>query len=136
LSAADRLAARAKAFAARVLTFVNGLPHDYRSDGVLKQLINSSGSVSANYHASRRSRSRREYVAKLGVVAEEADETEHWLQVLTIAGAITTAAPQEELAFLLDEATQLRAIFVASFRTARANYERENPRRKKKDTQG
>jgi four helix bundle protein len=74
--------------------------------------------VSANYHAASRSRSRREWIAKLGVVLEEADEAEHWLDVLQGAG-IGCGGEQD---WLRDEASQLRAIFYRSVQTSRANH--------------
>jgi four helix bundle protein len=64
----------------------------------------------------------RIYFAKLGVAAEEANETEHWLAVIRDARLISTAAGLKELNWLLDESRQLRAILVASVRTARANH--------------
>jgi four helix bundle protein len=77
---------------------------------------------SANDHAARRARSRAEFIAKLGVAAEEADETEHWLAVIAGSYIISTTAGLRELAYLSDESAQLRAILVASVRTARANH--------------
>ena len=74
--------------------------------------------MSANYYATCRSRSRAEFVAKLGVVLEEADETEHWLDVLRFG----ELASGPELEWLRNESRELRAVFNASVKTARANY--------------
>src|SRR6266850_1922801 len=81
-SQADELRARARRFAVRILRFVRTLPRDPATDAVVRQLARSSTSVSANYRAAGRARSRAEFIAKVGVVAEEADEAEHWLAVL------------------------------------------------------
>ena len=87
-----------------------------------RQLLSSATSVSANYHATGRSRSRAEFVAKLGIVLEEADESEHWLDVM----AQTDIARGAELDWLRDESRQLRAIFAQSVKTARTNHRRRN----------
>jgi four helix bundle protein len=84
-------------------------------------LAKSGGGTSANYHASCRGRSRAEFIAKLGVTVEEADESEHWLRIL-IESDVGTGA---ELDFLYNESCELRAIFKASYDTARANYARQ-----------
>ena len=97
------------------------MPRDPASQVIAKQLTASGTSQSANYHSARRGRSRDEFIAKLGVAAEEADETEHWLEVIRDAHIISTAAGLRELDSLADESRQLRAILVASVRTARAN---------------
>ena len=73
--------------------------------------------MAANYRATSRSRSRDEWVAKLGVVAEEADEAVHWLE-FTLAGRL---AAQDSVEPLLAEAIELRAIFAASYATSRRN---------------
>ncbi|MDP2391153.1 MAG: four helix bundle protein, partial [Acidobacteriota bacterium] len=76
-------------------------------------------SVGANYRAACRARSRAEFVAKLGLVVEEIDEAVYWLELLTRGGLAVPAT----LEGLLDEAQQLRAIFAASYGTARKNYQ-------------
>ena len=76
--------------------------------------------MAANYHSAGRARSRAEFIARLGVVADEADETEGWLVMLKEAGL--TSGP--ELDWLLHESRQLRAIFVQAVKTARANHNR------------
>jgi len=115
---ADGLRARAKEFAVRILRFVRKLPRDPSHDAVASQLAKSGPSVSANYHSAGRSRSRAEFIARLGVVVEEADESVHWLGVLKETGLAEGA----ELESLLDEGKQLRAIFLASLATARRNH--------------
>ena len=86
--------------------------------------MRSGTGESANYQSARRARSRREFIAKLGVAAEEADETEHWLAVIKNSDIVTSSVGLKELDWLADEASQLRAILVQSVRTARANHRR------------
>lgn len=80
-----------------------------------KQLLRSGTSVAANYRATNRARSHAEFIAKIGVVVEEADETVFWLELLARAGTVSP----EELMSLISEARQLLAIFAASQQTAR-----------------
>ena len=119
---ANVLAARLKRFATRIVIFARAMPRDPSSEVLARQLTGSGTAQSANYHAARRGRSRAEFIAKLGVAAEEADETEHWLTVIAGAHIISTSAGLRELDWLADESRQLRAILVASVRTARANH--------------
>ena len=110
-----------KHFAVRVLQFVQTLPQHTAASAVARQLARSGTSISANYQAACRGRSRDEFIAKLGVVLEEASETEQWLEILQ-ESRISTA---DELGALLDEARQLRAIIQQSVITARRNHPRK-----------
>jgi len=105
------------------------MPRESLTEPVLRQLVKSATGESANYCAARRGRSRKEFIAKLGLVVEEADETEHWLFVLEAARLPMDRDSVNELAWLKDEAGQLRAIFVASLKTARYNYRNRKTRR-------
>jgi four helix bundle protein len=122
VSKANELAERLKRFATRIVIFARAMPRDPSSDVIARQLTGSGTAQSANYHSARRGRSRAEFIAKLGVAAEEADETEHWLAVIHDAHIISTTAGLRELAWLIDESRQLRAILVASVKTSRANH--------------
>jgi four helix bundle protein len=119
---ANQMGDRLKRFATRVVKFARGLPKDAASDAIARQLTKSGTSEAANYHAARRGRSRDEFIAKLAVAAEEADETENWFRIITDAHIVSTAKGLQELDWLADESRQLRAILVASVRTARANH--------------
>ena len=79
-----------------------------------RQLLRSATSVAANYRAACRARSRKEFVSKISIVLEEADETEFWIELLIDARLADAERTQD----LLDEAGQLVAIFVATRRTA------------------
>jgi four helix bundle protein len=91
------------------------------------QLKASSSSAAANHRAARKARSRREFVAKIGVAQEEADEAVFWLEHLVATGS--TAEP--EAAPLLQEARELAAILTRSYTTARAGLapDKAKPRR-------
>ena len=80
-----------------------------------RQLLRSATSVGANYRAARRARSRRDFIAKMGIVEEEADESAYWLDLSADARLGDVAVLHE----LRREAGELLAIAVASIRTAR-----------------
>src|SRR3989442_310971 len=106
---------RTQAFAVRTIRLVQTLPRSRASDVIGHQLLRSGTSVAANYRAARRARSRKEFLAKMGIVEEEADESAFWLALLVDADLL----PASEVVDLKDEAQQLVAITVASIRTAR-----------------
>jgi len=106
---------RAKAFAVGVIRLVQDLPRDRAADVIGHQLLRAGTSVAANYRSARRARSRREFLAKMGIVEEEADESSFWLELLVQARLVTSDRVLE----LRREAGQLVAITVASIHTAR-----------------
>ena len=106
---------RTQAFALAVVGLVEDLPHGRSADAIGNQLLRSGTSVGANYRAACRSRSRREFLAKLGIVEEEADETQFWLDLIIARGLADT----DRVVKLREEARQLVAIVVTSIRTAR-----------------
>ena len=73
---------RTKQFALRAIKLVDSLPQRRTADVIGKQLLRSATSVGANYRAAIRSRSRADFVAKMGIIAEECDETAYWIEVL------------------------------------------------------
>ena len=106
---------RTKAFALDIVRLVQGLPRDRAADVIGRQLLRAGTSVAANYRSARRARSRREFLAKLGIVEEEADESQFWLD-LVVERRLGDAA---RVSGLREEARQLVAIVVSSIRTAR-----------------
>ncbi|MEO7660509.1 MAG: four helix bundle protein [Pyrinomonadaceae bacterium] len=109
------LVVRTKKFALRVIKLVDALPNTLVGRTIGGQLIRSGTSVSANYRAAGRGRSKAEFIAKLGIVEEEADESCHWLEII-----IETKLMDERLVIdLLREANEITAIMAASKRTAR-----------------
>jgi len=111
----DKLKLRTKRFALSLIRVFRGLPKTDEARLIGKQLIRSATSVAANYRAAGRARSRAEFIAKIGTVVEEADETVFWIEMLTEAEIVTPAATRDRLG----EANELLAIFAASQRTAR-----------------
>lgn len=108
---------RTKAFALRVLRVFRSLPESREGRILGQQLLRAATSVAANYRAACRARSTRDFISKLGIVEEEADECLFWLEFLADAGIVEAT----KLKDLLSEASQLTAIFVASRRTAKNN---------------
>ena len=113
---AEQIKRRAKQFALRIIRLFRALPRAAEAQVIGRQLLRSGTAVAANYRAVCRARSKAEFVAKTGVVVEEADETVFWLEMLVEAGIIRAS----RLEPLLKEANELLAIFAASQRTARA----------------
>ena len=113
----EQLRDRTKAFAVRIVRLYRSLP--YRADAQVlgKQLLRCGTAVAANYRAACRSRSRAEWLAKIGIVLEEADESVFWLEMLSDCEVV----PLEKLKLLIGEAHELSAIFTASRRTAKSN---------------
>ena len=107
---------RTKGFAVRIVRLYRSLPRTVDAQVLGKQVIRCGTAVAANYRAACRSRSRAEWIAKIGVVVEEADETVFWLEMLADCGIVK----RERLTSLLEEAHELSAIFTASQHTAKA----------------
>ncbi len=107
---ADELKIRTKKFALRVIKLFQALPRTEESRTLGKQLLRSSTSVAANYRAVCRSRSKAEFMARLGIVVEEIDETVFWLELLVESGILSGT----RLESLQREANELLAIFVSS----------------------
>jgi four helix bundle protein len=112
----QELKARTKAFALRVIRMSQALPRTREANVIGSQILRSATSLAANYRAAGRSRSKAEFLAKIGVVVEEADETVFWLEMLADSGIVQS----KKLENMLDEANQLVATFAASRRTGRA----------------
>jgi len=102
-------------YALRILRLVESLPKSETNRILGKQLLRSGTSVGANSRAARRSRSRAEFVSKLGIVEEEADESLFWIELLTAAGKV----PEGKIESLKKETNEILAITVASIKTAR-----------------
>jgi four helix bundle protein len=107
---------RTKAFALRVIRMSDGLPKTRSGNVIGNQILRSATGMAANYRAAGRSRSKAEFIAKIGVVIEEADETVFWLEMLQDSGIVKPT----KLDGMLDEANQLLAVFTASRRTAKS----------------
>ena len=113
----DELKTRTKRFALRVMTLIEALPNSVRGRVIANQIMRSAPSVGANYRAACRARSRAEFISKIGVVEEEADETAFWLELITES----KIRRPKRIALSLDEANELVAIMAASRKSAIAN---------------
>ena len=112
---AEELKARTKQFAIRVITMFRALPRTEEARLIGRQVLRSGTAVAANYRAACRARSRAEFVAKMGLVVEESDETILWLELLVETGIVQ----RQRMDPLLREANELVLIFAASRRTAK-----------------
>jgi four helix bundle protein len=113
----QELLRRTKSFALRSLRLADNLPRSPSGRAIANQLVRSATSVGANYRAACRSRSRAEFAAKLGVVAEEADESVYWLELIREGKLL----PESKIDSLLAEANGLTAIFTSARRTSSRN---------------
>jgi four helix bundle protein len=108
---------RTKHFALRIIKLIGALPKTIEGRAIANQLVRCGTSVAANYRATCRARSRSEFIAKMGVVLEEADETQLWLELIIAAKLL----PPNRVDPLLKETNELVAIFVASRKSASRN---------------
>lgn len=101
---------RTKQFAIRIIKLFRSLPKTDEARIVGKQVLRSGTSVGANYRAVCRARSTAEFISKIGIVVEEADETVFWLELLIETGIVSAKL----LTPLLEEANEILAIVAAS----------------------
>ena len=109
-----QLQARTQRFATAVIKFCERLPPNTATQRIREQLIDSAGATDSNYRATCRARSIDEFIAKIGIAAEEADESRGWLELLVSSNYATL----DDAGPLIDEADELTAILVASRKTA------------------
>src|SRR2546428_1771563 len=112
---AEELQRRTTSYALRILKLFRSLPNCPEARIIGQQLLRSGTSVAANYRAACRARSRAEFLSKLGVVEEEADESAHWLELI-IADEMLPRLRVEPLRI---EADELCAIFYSAITTGR-----------------
>jgi four helix bundle protein len=105
---------RTKQFALRVIKLVGALPRTIEGRAIASQLMRSGTSVGANYRAACRARSKPEFIAKLGTVEEEADESAFWLELIIDAGLMSDS----KIRPLLNDASEIVAIMASSKKTA------------------
>jgi len=110
-----QLRQRTKDFAKRVVNLCRHLPKNREGFLVGDQIFRSGTSVGSNYRAVCRARSKADFISKLGVVLEEADETLYWLEIL----AESDVVGKQLLKPLMNEADELVSIFVASLNKAK-----------------
>ena len=111
----DELKKRTKEFALRIIKLVNALPNNPTGRVIGNQLLRAGTSVGANYRAACRSKSKSDFIYKINIVEEEADESAYWLELIVESGLM----PNSKIESLLKEANELTAIFVATNKTAK-----------------
>jgi four helix bundle protein len=111
----EALKARTQTYALRVIRLVESLPSNRTADVLGRQLLRAATSVGANYRAACRAKSAADFIAKMGIVEEEADESLYWMELLIASGLVT----RNRLTDLMAEGDELVAIAVASIKTAR-----------------
>lgn len=112
----EQFKTRTKQLAVRMIRLVQALPRDQVAEVLGRQLLRSGTSVGANYRAACRAKSTADYINKLKIVEEEADETNYWLELLIEAEIIAA----ERLADLMREVDEITAMTVSSIKTSRA----------------
>ena len=117
VSRPQELRERTKKFAIRVIRLFQALPKSPEAQILGKQLLRCRTAVAANYRAACRGRSRAEFISRMGVVAEEADESILWLELLEETGILSA----KRLSEISNEAKELTAIFSTSLKTAKDN---------------
>src|SRR6266481_7519460 len=110
---AAELKQRMKQFALRIMRLVDALPNTPKGRAIASQVVRSGTSVAANYRPACRGRSKAEFIAKVGIAEEEADETALWLELI-----IDKLLPEKKVAPLLKEANEVTAIMAASYISA------------------
>jgi four helix bundle protein len=113
----EELKKRTKKFAVQIIEAVKTFPRTMPGEVVGRQIVRSATSVGANYRSACRARSQVDFISKLGIVEEEADETLYWLELSVESKLMemTEASP------LIKEADELTSIFTASRKTAKKN---------------
>jgi four helix bundle protein len=117
ISSPEELRRRTKAFALRIIKLFRALPKTEEARVLGRQVLRSGTSLAANYRSACRARSRADFISKIGIAIEEADETSFWLELLVDANIVKSARLED----LLVEADELTRIFQASRTTARSH---------------
>jgi four helix bundle protein len=106
----EELQQRTKRFHVNVIKLCSQLPRNIAALETAKQLIRSAGSVAANYRASARAKSRPDFLNKVQIILEEADESHYWLEAMRDSELVK----EEQINHLIKEANELTAIFAAT----------------------
>ncbi|WP_281226023.1 four helix bundle protein [Flavobacterium aquiphilum] len=109
----NELKIRTKQFSLEIINLIEKMPNSIACRAISNQIVRSGTSVGANYRAVCRARSDKEFVSKMNIVLEEADETVFWLEIINEKRWLSDLETQK----LLDEGNQLTAIFVSSLKT-------------------
>jgi len=115
----DELKARTKAFAHRCVKLGLALPQNVLGEHIRRQLIKCSTSVAANHRVACLAQSKADFVSKLSIVIEEADEASFWMEFIMEDKLVK----EESVTPLLTEGRELVSIFVSARKTTRTNKE-------------
>jgi four helix bundle protein len=118
----EELKIRTKKFALLIIRIVEKLPNTKAGNAIGSQLIRSGTSVAANYRTACRARSNADFISKITVVEEEADESLFWLELIEDSGLLKKETLQEAAR----EANELTAIFTSAGKTARQNHPKKS----------
>lgn len=110
-----KLKERTKQFAIEIIKLVESLPKGLIAGVIGKQLLRSATSVGANYRSACRAKSRADFISKMGIVEEEADESLYWLELLLEDRLVS----RKQIEHLMTEGNEITAMVVASIKTAR-----------------
>lgn len=108
---------RTKKFAVDIIKFISDLPNNRAVNVLVNQLLRSSTSIGANYRAACKGKSTADFINKIVIVEEEADESIYWLELMEGSGLVQN----DKLTLLKKEARELTAIFTAIGKTAKEN---------------
>ena len=111
----EEIKKRTKSIGLEVIKLIDELPYKISSNAIAAQIIRSSTSIGANYRAACRAKSDADFINKLKIVEEEADETIYWLEVLEESGLIAF----EKVVTIKKETNEILSIVVASINTVR-----------------
>lgn len=117
---------RTKKFAIDNWVLCSKLPKSREYNAYVNQLIRCSSSVGANYRASQRAKSPTDFIYKLKIVEEEADESNYFLEILFDIATLQNLNLSSEIELLMKEANEIVAIIVSSIKTARYNLNKKN----------
>lgn len=106
---------RTKAFAFQIIHFVNEIPRNSTNNVLANQLLRAATSIGANYRAACRAKSKADFIYKIKVVEEEADECIYWLELLQ------ETTLDSKIPNLIKEANELTAIFTQIGKTSKQN---------------
>lgn len=118
----EELKLRTKKFSLRVINLIESLPNSISGKVIANQLIRSATSVGANYRSACRSRSKAEFVSKIRIVEEEADESLYWLEIIKESKLVR----EVRIADLIKEAMELTSIFTSIGKTSKINLKNSN----------
>lgn len=112
------LVSRTRKFALDCMLLCTKLPNDRAFNAYINQLIRCSASVGANYRASQKAKSKKDFINKLKIVEEEVDESNYFLDLLKEVSKINNLN-FTEFDLLMKESKELLAIITSSINTAR-----------------